>query len=291
MNAPNASTHTTTPAAISSAVETITPEIAQAMLATTRRNRGLSKATVRRYTADMRRGHWLINSDAIAFDDTGALTNGQHRLSAVIASGATIQALIVRGLGAIDIRGLSITAQDVTDCGKRRSIGDQMQISHDVEHGRHVAAAVNAIALLCGGSAVSAPQALEIHALYREPITEVLALSLAAIDRQIAFASLIGAGAYLLAARPAEARSYLERVFTRVGITPGDPAQAAVADILKIEPAPGSGWKKALIKALTKGFALVLGRPNRPQKYTAWLHSLDPARVCAVREILCLDAA
>jgi hypothetical protein len=46
-------------------------------------NRGLRLSTARRYRRIMERGHWKRNKDTIAFDITGKLRDGQHRLIAV----------------------------------------------------------------------------------------------------------------------------------------------------------------------------------------------------------------
>lgn len=58
-------------------------------------NRPLSRYVVDRYARAMREGRWVFNpSDAIVVDAQGRLRNGQHRLQAVIASGATIEFLL-----------------------------------------------------------------------------------------------------------------------------------------------------------------------------------------------------
>lgn len=80
-------------------IETITPEMAQMYLNKNIGNRQLSKATVASYAQLMRDDLWEVNNDAICFNASGRLLNGQHRLSAVVESGKPIQFAVIRGLG------------------------------------------------------------------------------------------------------------------------------------------------------------------------------------------------
>jgi hypothetical protein len=68
----------------------------------------------------MRDGRWMVSCDAVGFDTDGRLVNGQHRLSAVIAS-ETPAALLV-------VRGLSPDVFEVLDTGKKRSASDALAI-------------------------------------------------------------------------------------------------------------------------------------------------------------------
>ena len=54
------------------------------MLKHNTQNRVLSQATVNRYAALMKDGEWAKISDMISFDSDGTLTNGQHRMEAVV---------------------------------------------------------------------------------------------------------------------------------------------------------------------------------------------------------------
>lgn len=81
-------------------VETITPERAAEMLESGQaiNNRKVSWPTVRRYAYDMANGKWTMTGEAIKFDRAGRLIDGQHRLYAVMESGATIETMVVYGL-------------------------------------------------------------------------------------------------------------------------------------------------------------------------------------------------
>ena len=77
----------------------VTPALAKMMLEKNTRNRRLSNAWVRKLADDMSNGRWhKIGNDAITFDTDGNLTNGQHRLQAIIMSGTTQVFNVVQGV-------------------------------------------------------------------------------------------------------------------------------------------------------------------------------------------------
>lgn len=79
-------------------ISQITPAVAEKFLKQNRRNRDLVQSKVDTYARDMSSGLWGISESAICFDTAGQLMNGQHRLRAVIDSGATIQSIIAEGM-------------------------------------------------------------------------------------------------------------------------------------------------------------------------------------------------
>lgn len=83
---------------ITTSIDRITPVQAMAILELAGKNRAISRTVVKRYAASMEQGDWCLNGEAIIIDDTGYLLDGQHRLHAVIESGCTIEALVVRGV-------------------------------------------------------------------------------------------------------------------------------------------------------------------------------------------------
>ena len=75
---------------------TITPQIAAEMLASNTANaRHMNIHKVDDYARDMVAGQWGFCDQPIAFFVGGALANGQHRLLAIVKSGATIQSPVV----------------------------------------------------------------------------------------------------------------------------------------------------------------------------------------------------
>lgn len=85
---------------MSSRVELITPAIAAKYMAKNVVNRPLSAAKVRRYAGAIRRGEWRLSHEGIAFSEDGRLLDGQHRLSAIMATNIPVSMLVVRGLPA-----------------------------------------------------------------------------------------------------------------------------------------------------------------------------------------------
>lgn len=79
-------------------IETITPNVAQNILDHKNYgNRKIRPSVVERYARIMLAGDWHLSPEAIVISKTGRLLNGQHRLSAVVKSGVTVQFLTIRG--------------------------------------------------------------------------------------------------------------------------------------------------------------------------------------------------
>lgn len=76
----------------------VNPDLAMKWLERNTRNRDLRQNIVERYAADMLAGRWMVTGDAIGFDTSGAIVNGQHRLWAVIESGVTVPMLVTFNL-------------------------------------------------------------------------------------------------------------------------------------------------------------------------------------------------
>lgn len=103
-------------------VVTIDPATASKWLETNNNNRPLRLYTVLEYARQMTRGLWQLNGEAIIFDENGNLIDGQHRLHAVVKSGATIQSLVIVGI--------SREAQETIDVGMKRTVGAQLSIGN-----------------------------------------------------------------------------------------------------------------------------------------------------------------
>lgn len=76
----------------------VTPEVAKSWLQKNGMNRRLSKSHVSRLAHQMREGKWVLNGQTICFDTDGRLLDGQHRLNAVVESGATVQMTVAMGV-------------------------------------------------------------------------------------------------------------------------------------------------------------------------------------------------
>lgn len=113
--------------------EIITPEIAAEYLGLNLKNRSLSEVLAATYSQDMAKDKWYLNTDAIGFDSTGALMNGQHRLTAVIESGKAVEMMVVYGLDE--------KSRATTDIGRKRTVADELKM-RGITNNNQIAAAV-----------------------------------------------------------------------------------------------------------------------------------------------------
>lgn len=113
---------------VSVEVEEISPAIAEFYLDNFNvQNRNPSNIRVKEYADIMKKGMWYFNGDVIRFDTTGTLIDGQHRLLACVASGVTIDALVIRGI--------KPKTKCTIDTGKVRTGGDALAIDCGVTSG------------------------------------------------------------------------------------------------------------------------------------------------------------
>lgn len=97
-------------------IELVTPDIAAAWLTRNTTNRRIRQPAVNAYAKAMIDGNWQKKPVAICFDSAGNLCNGQHTLSAIVASGIPQELMIAR-----DVPDRAIAAMDT---GLKRTVGD-----------------------------------------------------------------------------------------------------------------------------------------------------------------------
>lgn len=85
---------------ISCRVVLVTPEVAERWLATRseEQKRRFRRSVAMKYAAAMKALRWSIHGDSIDFDSDGRLSNGQHRLVAIIESGLPQTFVVVEGV-------------------------------------------------------------------------------------------------------------------------------------------------------------------------------------------------
>lgn len=133
---------------IETAVEVITPAVAESILAHHNTyNRKLNRQRVSEYTKAMIEGRWITNGDAIRFDETGTLLDGQHRLQACVDSGRPFETVVVRGLE-------REASMPVIDVGRRRSLGDALGLKGYASSANVAAAARCFYSISCGERAI-----------------------------------------------------------------------------------------------------------------------------------------
>lgn len=103
----------------------ITPAAAAALLAGPRApNRSVRRVTADRYTRMLLADKWHLTHQGLAFDTQDRLLDGQHRLSAVVASGVSMQTLVVTGV--------EQEAFHAMDVGARRTVAEALMASKDL---------------------------------------------------------------------------------------------------------------------------------------------------------------
>lgn len=102
----------TLPNGVTMDYEEITPELAKKYLEKNLKNRPIRKTIVDKYCRDLRAGDWSFTGDAIRFDSNGNLTDGQHRLRAIIETGISVTMLVFRNIDGICDLGKSKTVSD-----------------------------------------------------------------------------------------------------------------------------------------------------------------------------------
>lgn len=202
-------------------VGTVTPELAAKWLARNNpSNRKISPTMVSSYARDMKRGKWRFSNDAICFDPSGNLLNGQHRLSACVLAGVSFRSLIIRNLPA--------DAQEIMDQGKPRRLAEILGLRGNSNNNR-LAGALRAL--------IHVAHAGESYRAYRPSTTELIELlerhprivdSVALVEHPKGVApSLLGAihyiGANILKERE-KADAFVKVFTTGVPAYPQDPA-------------------------------------------------------------------
>lgn len=136
----------------------ITPKLAQQMLSYNINNRPVSQGTVSHYSRQMKSGDWHYTRVPIIFSASGRILDGQHRLMAIVDSGATITADVA--FGAPD------EAFAFVDIGKKRTGGDVFAINGVKNHNamaaitRFLASYVDGFSLANNGGGTYTPDEL-----------------------------------------------------------------------------------------------------------------------------------
>lgn len=119
-------------------VVTIDPALATKLLSRNTRNRGVSTNRVDQYAADMRRGNWVVNGEAIKIADDGTILDGQHRLLAILEADTPVETLLIVGLPA--------EAQETMDQGRNRTLYEALKLRGEGEY-TALAAALKVVTL------------------------------------------------------------------------------------------------------------------------------------------------
>lgn len=119
-------------------IKLITPDLARSILRNNLSNRKLSKKKVEDYARLMKNGMWEENGESIVINEDGVLTNGQHRLHAVIKSNHSYMAVLVT-----DVKS-SKKVMSTFDTGKTRTASDVLSLN-GYKNTNQIASIVSAI--------------------------------------------------------------------------------------------------------------------------------------------------
>lgn len=72
----------------------ITPQIAEQFLLQNTNNRNIKRGVLNKYIEDMKNGDWKLMPHGIVFLEDGTLSDGQHRLTAVVKSGVSCEFMV-----------------------------------------------------------------------------------------------------------------------------------------------------------------------------------------------------
>lgn len=211
----------------------ITPEMATEMLGHNTGNRNIKASGVRRYVDDIENDRWIFTGDSIRFDSTGRLLDGQHRLTAIVRTGRTMRAIVIRGLDP--------KAQEAMDLGIGRSTGDLAGTSGDPIPNVATATAIAVIALAHESGSVDRPQSskpaqLEWLRAHREEVDAAVRAG-RKVHRQIGIPPAVAGYAYLVMSQISvdDADAFWRDATDLVGLRKGDPVLALVQTVNRFE--------------------------------------------------------
>jgi hypothetical protein len=146
------------PVLLRMAIMAVGPKQAAKWLEQNESNRRIRDSLVQQYARDMKAGRWRTNHQGIAVTDDGALLDGQHRLSAIVESGCTIDFVVFFYR--------RVTPEDVVtiDGGCARSAHDQATIVGMKADQRRIAIANT---MLKGRGRTARPTRMELLEFYR----------------------------------------------------------------------------------------------------------------------------
>lgn len=208
----------------------ITPAMAQQWLSQNNtQNRRMYEAKANQYALDMKRGHWIFTHQGICFDEDNVLIDGQHRLYAIVLSGATIKMLVTKGMPKEVEVGNNGTAETyrtqlVIDGGKPRSVGDQITLNFGIKNGNLVAATVRVLIEICtsrSSFAMSPAATKDIYDIYKTEIEETI--TVAKYIPGLRHASVFGAIAFAAKPFKKEALEFAMGYFTGENLSRGNP--------------------------------------------------------------------
>lgn len=126
-------------------IVTLTPAMACALVRLNRLNRVISENFVDRYANEIAKGGWLLTGQAIGVASNRLITDGQHRIWAVIMAGVPIRVRVAFGLDEV--------SRDVVDVGNHRRV-EHIWDLHGIAYAKEKRTIVGGILELADGNQV-----------------------------------------------------------------------------------------------------------------------------------------
>lgn len=197
-----------------SQVMDVTPQLAAQWLAMNTNNRPVRKEAVKRYAEDMAAGRWVLTHQGIAFGEDGTLYDGQHRLSAVVMSGATVKLEVTWGM--------TPEQRLYLDQSIPRASGDTFTIVYGIDHGKdRVAIARMLLAIRRGFMGAKSNGVMwEVLKFYEPELTWAVG---ACIGNELRYAPISGALAFAYRRHPDKVQLFSELARSGAGMDAGHP--------------------------------------------------------------------
>jgi len=203
-------------------IVSITPAMAQKWLemVVPEKQRSRKENLVGQYANAMKRGHWIVTHQGIAFDSSGSLCDGQHRLAAIVMSGVTVAMNVTTDMPE---KQRDLFTFDAIDRGRLRGIGEQLQVRHGVTNANVMAAAARVIASLCKRGTVVMTVASAVEIIDRFG-TSMRVMDSAFRISTLRASSFIGTMAFCHRAMPKQLDDFVARLADGEGLKRGSPA-------------------------------------------------------------------
>jgi len=264
--------------------ETIGPSLARTYLQTNLTNRKPRPRQVEILKRDLLAGAWRFTHQGVAFDASGNLMDGQHRLMAIIAADISIPDILVW-------RGIPAEAKEATDQSQGRTLAENLQLIDGEKNTASLCSLVNAI-VRCWtfyDFRLSLPQTREILALF-PLLRKVAAVDSRSVPPPFAVPAVRACCGIALHRWPQEAAAFHDSYQKGLNLSADSPAHHLRNFCLNSE-IKGSKIAKTLFAYTADCLERhIAGRPMSLSKPTGtgreWLRQAMPKEYAALRQIL-----
>lgn len=203
----------------------VTPEQATAWLEQNVHNRNLAQTVINKYARNMMTGRWKYNHQAILFDTSGKMIDGQHRCWACVESKTPFETDVVFGTDP--------EVQDYIDDGFSRTAGQKAAL-HGVSNANHTCAIARLLLIHRNGGIQSMqnpkndPSKAEILelAISQDAQLEESASKVGQLSRDLCSPSVLGFCHYLFHLQNcAKAAAFFDELHSGVNLSLRNPAR------------------------------------------------------------------